>query len=150
MLNKLLFAKKHNKAVPYRREERTGHQEGNWVCTHLSRLFLLPDSSVMRTFLFFCPRRHCEVAAQGAQRLLTAAACRVQPGEVTSAAQSSALACSRQTAIGLSVPAFPCPVNQTSSKEQEKLGWLLSVESALLPAGHWEVDLEILFAEILY
>lgn len=80
------------------------------------------------------------VAAQGAQRLFTAA---------QSSARLQLLPATHKGCYGLSVVLFPCPVIQTSSKEQ-KWGWLLSVESSLLPPGHWAIDLEIFFAEILY
>lgn len=64
------------------------------------------------------------LAAQDAQRLLTAAVHGVLPREVgfccSVLSKTAAHACNRQTVMGLSVVLFPCLVTQTSSKKQEK------------------------------
>lgn len=145
--------------MPYWREERTGHQEGNWVCTHLGRLFLPSDTAVMGTFLLWCPRWHGPAAAHPAAGAAGSPGCPEAPWPLLCClerwtAQSSAglqLLPETETLLWVFLwLLFPCAVIQPSSKEQEKLDWLLSVESVLLPAGHWEVGLEILFAEVLY
>lgn len=107
------------------------------------------------------PRRHCPVAVHPAAGAAGSPGCPEAPQlllyvgccleRLASAAQFSARlqllpATARLLWVFLWL-LFPCPVIQTSSKEREVR---LSFCGKCLVAGHWEVDLEILFAEVLY